>query len=159
MSYHAFADAGSACRTAFGSAAYHWAPGNGLLVVDRLPMALWLKLPVRGTDGLRNTRWWAVLGLFGAAKLMVLADHPVFDVAKRAFSRAFGKPTVFMREGGSIPFVRTIADATGKPCLLMGFGQPDENAHAPNEWLDLENFHLGIKSAAYLYDELSRLAP
>ena len=71
--------------------------------------------------------------------------------------KAFGKPTVFIREGGSIPFVRTIADATGKPCLLMGFGQPDENAHAPNEWIDLENFHLGIKSAAHLYDELSRL--
>jgi acetylornithine deacetylase/succinyl-diaminopimelate desuccinylase-like protein len=39
----------------------------------------------------------------------------------------------------------------------MGFGQPDENSHAPNEWLDLENYHLGIKSAAYLYDELSRI--
>ena len=77
--------------------------------------------------------------------------------AKRAFAKAFGRPTVFIREGGSIPFVRTIADATGKPCLLMGFGQPDENAHAPNEWLDLENYHLGIKSAAYLYDELSKL--
>jgi acetylornithine deacetylase/succinyl-diaminopimelate desuccinylase-like protein len=83
--------------------------------------------------------------------------HPVFEVAKRAFAKAFGRPTVFIREGGSIPFVRTIADATGKPCLLMGFGQPDENAHAPNEWIDLENFHLGIKSAAHLYDELSRL--
>ncbi|CAN5923813.1 dipeptidase [soil metagenome] len=84
-------------------------------------------------------------------------DHPVFEIAKRAFAKAFGRPTVFIREGGSIPFVRTIADATGKPCLLMGFGQPDENAHAPNEWIDLENFHLGIKSAAHLYDELSRL--
>ena len=84
---------------------------------------------------------------------------PVFDVAKKAFSKAFGRPTVFIREGGSIPFVRTIADATGKPCLLMGFGQPDENAHAPNEWLDLENYHLGIKSAAYLYDELANLPP
>jgi acetylornithine deacetylase/succinyl-diaminopimelate desuccinylase-like protein len=80
-------------------------------------------------------------------------------VAKRAFSKAFGRETVFIREGGSIPFVRTIADATGKPCLLMGFGQPDENSHAPNEWLDLENYHLGIKSAAYLYDEIARLAP
>jgi acetylornithine deacetylase/succinyl-diaminopimelate desuccinylase-like protein len=84
-------------------------------------------------------------------------DHPVFATAQRAFSRAFGKPTVFIREGGSIPFVRTIADMTGKPCLLMGFGQPDENAHAPNEWLSLHNFHLGIKSAAYLYDELANL--
>jgi acetylornithine deacetylase/succinyl-diaminopimelate desuccinylase-like protein len=95
--------------------------------------------------------------LHGGRPYLAPTDHPIYDVAKRAFSKAFGKPTVFMREGGSIPFVRTIADATGKPCLLMGFGQPDENAHAPNEWLDLENFHLGIKSAAYLYDEIARM--
>ena len=93
----------------------------------------------------------------GGRPYLAPTDHPVFEVAKRAFAKAFGRPTVFIREGGSIPFVRTIADATGKPCLLMGFGQPDENAHAPNEWIDLENFHLGIKSAAYLYDELSRI--
>jgi acetylornithine deacetylase/succinyl-diaminopimelate desuccinylase-like protein len=93
----------------------------------------------------------------GGRPYLAPTNHPVFDIAKRAFAKAFGRPTVFIREGGSIPFVRTIADATGKPCLLMGFGQPDENAHAPNEWIDLENFHLGIKSAAHLYDELSRL--
>lgn len=93
----------------------------------------------------------------GGRPYLAPTDHPVFDIAKRAFAKAFGRDTVFIREGGSIPFVRTIADATGKPCLLMGFGQPDENAHAPNEWIDLENFHLGIKSAAHLYDELSRL--
>lgn len=95
--------------------------------------------------------------LHGGRPYLAPTEHPVFDIAKRAFSAAFGKPTVFIREGGSIPFVRTIADVTGKPCLLMGFGQPDENAHAPNEWLDLESFHLGVKSAAHLYDELSRL--
>jgi acetylornithine deacetylase/succinyl-diaminopimelate desuccinylase-like protein len=96
--------------------------------------------------------------LHGGRPYLAPIEHPVYEVAKRAFSKAFGKPTVFMREGGSIPFVRTIADATGKPCLLMGFGQPDENAHAPNEWLDLDNYHLGIKSAAYLYDEIGRMA-
>ncbi len=99
-----------------------------------------------------------VVNLHGGEPYLAPTNHPVFEVAKRAFSKAFGKPTVFIREGGSIPFVRTIADVTGKPCLLMGFGQPDENAHAPNEWLDLENYHLGIKSAAYLYDELSKMA-
>ncbi len=98
-----------------------------------------------------------VESLHGGRPYLAPTDHPVYEVAKRAFSKAFGKETVFMREGGSIPFVRTIADATGKPCLLMGFGQPDENAHAPNEWLDLENFHLGIHSAAYLYDEIARM--
>lgn len=94
--------------------------------------------------------------LHGGRPYLAPTEHPVYEIAKRAFSRAFGARTVFIREGGSIPFVRTIADRTGKPCLLMGFGQPDENAHAPNEWLDLENYHLGIKSAVYLYDELSR---
>jgi acetylornithine deacetylase/succinyl-diaminopimelate desuccinylase-like protein len=98
-----------------------------------------------------------IVRMHGGRPYLAPTDHPVFEVAKRAFSKAFGRPTVFIREGGSIPFVRTIADATGKPCLLMGFGQPDENAHAPNEWIDLENFHLGIKSAAHLYDELARL--
>jgi acetylornithine deacetylase/succinyl-diaminopimelate desuccinylase-like protein len=94
----------------------------------------------------------------GGRPYLAPTDHPIYEVAKRAFTRAFGKATVFIREGGSIPFVRTIADATGKPCLLMGFGQPDENSHAPNEWLDLDNYHLGIKSAAYLYDEIGRMA-
>ncbi|HEX9297856.1 MAG TPA: M20/M25/M40 family metallo-hydrolase, partial [Polyangiaceae bacterium] len=93
----------------------------------------------------------------GAHPYLAPTTHPVFAKAQRAFSRAFGKPTVFIREGGTIPFVRTIADMTGKPCLLMGFGLPDENAHAPNERLMLENFHLGTKSAAYLYDELATL--
>ena len=99
-----------------------------------------------------------VKALPGALPYAARVDHPVFDAARRAFSKAFdGTPTVLIREGGSIPFVRTIADVTGKPCLLMGFGQPDENSHAPNEWLDLEIFHRGIKSAAYLYDEIARL--
>jgi acetylornithine deacetylase/succinyl-diaminopimelate desuccinylase-like protein len=93
----------------------------------------------------------------GGRPYLAPTDDPIYDVAKRAFSRAFGKPTVFIREGGSIPFVRVIADASGKPCLLMGFGQPDENAHAPNEWLDLDHYHLGIKSAAYLYDEIASM--
>ena len=66
-----------------------------------------------------------VVALHGGLPYLAPTDHPVYEIARRAFSKAFGKPTVFIREGGSIPFVRTIADATGKPCLLMGFGQPD----------------------------------
>lgn len=93
--------------------------------------------------------------LHGGSPYLAPTEHPVYALAQRALHRAFGKPPVFMREGGSIPFVRTISDATGKPCLLMGFGQPDENAHAPNEWLDLENYRRGILSAAYLYEEIA----
>jgi acetylornithine deacetylase/succinyl-diaminopimelate desuccinylase-like protein len=86
-------------------------------------------------------------------------DHPVFALARQALQEAFGKPAVFVGEGGSIPFVREISDATGKPCLLLGFGLPEANAHAPNEWLLLENFCKGIESVALLYQALGQVDP
>jgi acetylornithine deacetylase/succinyl-diaminopimelate desuccinylase-like protein len=73
--------------------------------------------------------------------------------------RAFGRKPVLIREGGSIPFTATIQEALGVPVILMGFGLPDENSHAPNERLDLENYQRGILSAAYLYEELAKKAP
>ena len=84
--------------------------------------------------------------------------HPAFDAARRALAEGFGTETVLIREGGSIPFVGTISDAMGKPCLLVGFGLPDENSHAPNEWIDLDNFQRGIISTIALYRELAQLA-
>ena len=55
----------------------------------------------------------------------------------------FGKTPVFNREGGSIPVVATFQEILGLPSVLFGVGLPDENAHAPNEKLDLGNFHGG----------------
>jgi acetylornithine deacetylase/succinyl-diaminopimelate desuccinylase-like protein len=42
----------------------------------------------------------------------------------------------------------------GAPVLLMGFGLPGENAHAPNEWLSMDNFTRGLRACAMLYEEL-----
>ncbi len=85
-------------------------------------------------------------------------DHPGFQAAIRALEQGFGKKAVFIREGGSIPFVGTIHEILQRPCILLGFGLPDENSHAPNERLDLENYHQGIISVAHLYEELSQVA-
>ena len=57
---------------------------------------------------------------------------------------------MFVREGGSIPVVSTFQEVLGLPSVLFGIGLPGENAHAPNEWLDLGNFHNGVLAAAYL---------
>ncbi|MBI4468550.1 MAG: dipeptidase [Acidobacteria bacterium] len=84
-------------------------------------------------------------------------DHPAFQAAIRSLEKGFGRRAVFIREGGSIPFVGTIHDILQKPCILLGFGLPDENSHAPNERLNLDNYHQGIISVAHLYDELARL--
>jgi acetylornithine deacetylase/succinyl-diaminopimelate desuccinylase-like protein len=75
----------------------------------------------------------------------------------RAIEKGFGKAPVFNREGGSIPVVSTFQEELGLPSVLFGVGLPDENAHAPNEKLDLSNFHNGIIASAYLYDEIANL--
>lgn len=90
----------------------------------------------------------------GSKAFLQNVDDPVFDLAKTSLEKAFGKKAYYIREGGTIPFVRTIADILKKPCILLGFGLPDENAHAPNERLHLDNFYKGIHSAAYLYQNI-----
>lgn len=83
-------------------------------------------------------------------------DHPYFEAAHKALEKGFGKRAVFIREGGSIPFVTQMHDTFKVPCILIGFGLPDENAHAPDEHLLLENYFGGIKAAAYFYEELAK---
>jgi acetylornithine deacetylase/succinyl-diaminopimelate desuccinylase-like protein len=84
-------------------------------------------------------------------------NNPFVRAAARAIEEGFGKTPVFCREGGSIPVVSTFQSELGLPAVLFGVGLPDENAHAPNERLDLENFHNGIVSSAILYGKIGSL--
>jgi acetylornithine deacetylase/succinyl-diaminopimelate desuccinylase-like protein len=84
-------------------------------------------------------------------------DHPAMRALARAIRTGFGKAPVFTRTGGTIPVVPTLANRLNLPCLLMGIGLPDENAHAPNETLDLENFYLGTRAAACFYEEMAKV--
>jgi acetylornithine deacetylase/succinyl-diaminopimelate desuccinylase-like protein len=83
--------------------------------------------------------------------------HPIFQKAIHALDAGFGKKAVFIREGGSIPFVTQMHDTFNIPCVLIGFGMPDENAHAPDEHIALENYFAGIKSIALFYESLASL--
>jgi acetylornithine deacetylase/succinyl-diaminopimelate desuccinylase-like protein len=79
---------------------------------------------------------------------------PVFEAAARALEQAYGRKPVYIREGGSIPIVQAFQETLDAPVLLIGFGLPGENAHAPNEWMSLDNFHRGAEAIAGLYEEL-----
>jgi len=79
------------------------------------------------------------------------------QAAGRAIEVGFGRKPVFNREGLSIPVVATFQDIFGLPTVLFGIGLPDGNAHAPNEKLDLLNFHGGVIATAALYDEIGQL--
>ncbi len=79
---------------------------------------------------------------------------PVFDATARALEAAFGKAPVYTGEGGSIPVVGDFQRILGAPVVLMGFGLPGENAHAPDEWISVENFERGTRAAATLLEQL-----
>ncbi len=81
---------------------------------------------------------------------------PVIEAGRYALQAAFGTPAVITGEGGSIPVVGDFERILGAPVLLMGFGLPGENAHAPNEWMAVDNFHGGTRAAAVLYQEYRR---
>lgn len=83
-------------------------------------------------------------------------EGPLFDAASRALEAAFGRKPVVIGEGGSIPVVTDFARILEAPVLLIGFGLPGENAHAPNEWISQENFRKGMRAVAALWDELQK---
>jgi len=94
--------------------------------------------------------------LHGGSPWRANLDGPLFDAARRALAAAFGREPVITGEGGSIPVVGDFQRILGAPVLLMGFGLPGENAHAPNEWMSDENFTRGLRAVAMLYQELGR---
>jgi acetylornithine deacetylase/succinyl-diaminopimelate desuccinylase-like protein len=82
-------------------------------------------------------------------------DHPAMQAAARAYKKAYGVEPVFTRMGGSIPIVETFGRLLNLPVVMMGFGLPDENFHAPNEHFNLENFDKGLLTMCYFFNEIA----
>jgi acetylornithine deacetylase/succinyl-diaminopimelate desuccinylase-like protein len=79
---------------------------------------------------------------------------PFFEAARDALKQTFGRDVVVTGEGGSIPVVGDFERILGAPVLLIGFGLPGENAHAPNEWISVENFEKGMEAMAGMWSRL-----
>jgi acetylornithine deacetylase/succinyl-diaminopimelate desuccinylase-like protein len=107
-------------------------------------------------DAAPKTVTLKVTRMHGGKPWMTSFDNPFVQAAGRAIEKGFGRAPIFTREGGSIPVVSTFQEELGLPSVLFGVGLPDENAHAPNEKLDVSNFHNGIIASAYLYQEVAR---
>src|SRR5690625_241314 len=83
-------------------------------------------------------------------------NHPLIQKAAESYSRAFGKETVYVRMGGSIPVVEWLDDIYNFPIVLMGFGTPDDRLHSPNESFPLNSFTKGMETLAYYYESLGK---
>jgi acetylornithine deacetylase/succinyl-diaminopimelate desuccinylase-like protein len=92
--------------------------------------------------------------LHGGRPWRAALEGPLYEAARRALEASFGRAPVITGEGGSIPVVGDFARVLGAPVLLVGFGLPGENAHAPNEWMSEENFTKGMRAMAMLWDEV-----
>jgi len=87
---------------------------------------------------------------------LIPVDNPYIKAATAALKEVWGKETVFIRSGGSIPIVGDFAKHLNLPSVMMGFGLPDDNIHAPNEKFNLECFALGIESLIRFLEETGR---
>ena len=87
---------------------------------------------------------------------LIPVNNPYILAATRALHEVWGRDTVFIRSGGSIPIVGDFARHLGLPSVMMGFGLPDDNIHAPNEKFNLKNFELGIESLIRFLEETGR---
>ena len=86
---------------------------------------------------------------------LIPTDNPYIQAATRALREVWGAETVFIRSGGSIPIVGDFDRHLGLPSVMMGFGLPDDNIHAPNEKFCLKNYALGIESLIRFLEEAS----
>ncbi len=102
--------------------------------------------------GIRTT----VRLLSSAPASVVSTESPYIAAAAEAMEQVFKKKTVYMRSGGSIPIVGLFSKHLGIPSVMMGFGLPDDNLHAPNEKFHLPNFYRGIEAVGRYLELLGR---
>ena len=86
--------------------------------------------------------------------IVIGVDNPYVKAATAAMHEVFGKETVFVRSGGSIPIVGDFERSLKIPSVMMGFGLPDDNLHAPNEKFHIANFYRGIESLIRFFERL-----
>lgn len=97
-----------------------------------------------------------VRNLHGGEPAITPIDSPGVKAAIAALEKGFGKKPLYQREGGSIPIVVQFKQLLGLDTVLLGFGLPDENSHAPDEFINLDNFFGGIRTSYYFFEELPK---
>ena len=85
---------------------------------------------------------------------VVNTDNKYARASVEAMHEIFGKDTVYIRSGGSIPIVTQFEEDLKIPSIMMGMGLPDDNLHAPNEKFHIPNFYRGIDSVIRFFQIL-----
>jgi acetylornithine deacetylase/succinyl-diaminopimelate desuccinylase-like protein len=96
----------------------------------------------------------SIKNLHGADAIIIGTNNRFVKASTDAMREVFNKETVFIRSGGSIPIVGDFETYLKIPSVMMGFGLPDDNLHAPNEKFHIPNFYRGIESLIRFFDKV-----
>jgi acetylornithine deacetylase/succinyl-diaminopimelate desuccinylase-like protein len=105
------------------------------------------------TEGATLTVDWRLPGCW---PVVVSTEHPAVGAALAAAEEGFGLPAAVYRAGYSVPIVELFARIVGLDSVLLGFTLPDENMHAPNEFIRLDVFAGGVRTYAAFFANLAR---
>ena len=97
-----------------------------------------------------------VHNVHGGEGVIVPVDAPAMQAAASALKETYGREPIFIREGGSIPIAALFYNLLGVQIVMMGFGLPDDNLHAPNEKYSLSQFYKGIRTVAQFLQNLAK---
>ena len=78
-----------------------------------------------------------------------------FRAADKAISEVFGKPPLYLREGGSVPIIADIKRVTGLDSVMMGLFLPEDNLHAPNESFNLNVMEKGMRASERIIESIA----
>lgn len=124
------------------------------LVPDQRPEEIEEKLRAYLTANAPPTVTWELENLSSCLPSISERDSESVRAAMRAFEAVWGKKPVFTRQGGSVPVVGLIQDLLGVESIIMGFGLPDDNLHAPNEKQHLPNLYRGVEAYIHFMYEI-----
>jgi len=99
---------------------------------------------------------WEVKGMTSSPAVLVERDNLGMRAAMKALEATFGVQPVFKLEGGSVPVVSMVQAKLGVDSIIMGFGLPDDNLHAPNEKQHLPNYYKGIEAFIRFFDAVAK---
>jgi acetylornithine deacetylase/succinyl-diaminopimelate desuccinylase-like protein len=127
------------------------------LVPDQHPRKIQDSLERYLDEKVPETMAWELEDLASSPPAIVERDSDAVRAASRAMHAVWGKDPVFLRQGGTIPVVGLIQEKLGIDSLMLGFGLPDDNLHAPNEKQHLPNFYRGIETYIRFSHEITKI--
>lgn len=79
-----------------------------------------------------------------------------FRATDQAIGEVFGKPPLYLREGGSVPIIADIKRVLGLDSVLFGLFLPEDNLHAPNESFNLAVMERGMRASEKILEAVAQ---